>query len=221
MATTATLQQKLRLSEGITIVTVNAPTNYAKALGKLPKGLEIVDGMGKGKHAFVHLFVKNRADLDRHFHKCAAALVPDGLLWIAFPKGGSGIQTDLDRDKGWDSLKDVPMQWLSMISFDDTWTSFLIKNSPPKTQSKASTDYHTNSMEWVDAKAKTVRLPDDLQKAFKKNAKAKGLFEALSFTNRKEYVLWVVGAKREETRTERVRKTLEKLLAGSKNPSGR
>ncbi|MFZ1687440.1 MAG: YdeI/OmpD-associated family protein [Flavobacteriales bacterium] len=206
---------------GTTIVTVNAPTNYANVLGKLPKGVEIIDGLGRGRHAFIHLFVKNRADLDRHVHKCAAALLPDGLLWIGFPKGGSGIQTDLNRDKGWESLKEVQMQWLSMISFDDTWTSFLMRNSPPKAQSKASTDHHTNSKAWVDAKAKTVRVPDDLQAAFKKDAKAKGMFDALSFTNRKEYVLWVVCAKREETRTERVKRTVEKLLAGLKNPADR
>ncbi|MEO8069087.1 MAG: YdeI/OmpD-associated family protein [Flavobacteriales bacterium] len=217
----ASLAEKLRVTEGIVVVTVNAPTNYAEMLGKLPKGVWITDGLGRGKHAFIHLFVKNKSELERDFQRCAKALVPDGLLWIGFPKGGSGIQTDLTRDKGWEVLKDARMQWLSLISFDETWTAFLIKNSPPLHPRKVRTDHYVNAAEWVDAKAKTVRIPDDLQVAFTKRAKAKELFEALSFTNRKEYVLWVLSAKREETRADRVKKTVEKLLQGLKNPSGR
>jgi uncharacterized protein YdeI (YjbR/CyaY-like superfamily) len=44
-------------------------------------------------------------------------------------------------------------------------------------------------------------------------------FEELSFTNKKEYVLWINDAKKEETREKRLVETLEKLKAGKKNPS--
>lgn len=113
------------------------------------------------------------------------------------------------------------MRWLSLISFNEDWSAFLLMNAPLKAQSTASKDYHSNTAEWADPATKTVRVPDDLAAAFKKNGEARKLFEALTFTNRKEYVLWVVGAKREETRTARVKGTMEKLLAGLKNPAGR
>ncbi|MBV9987328.1 MAG: YdeI/OmpD-associated family protein, partial [Chitinophagaceae bacterium] len=35
----------------------------------------------------------------------------------------------------------------------------------------------------------------------------------------KEYVSWIEGAKKEETRQRRLETALEKLLAGKKNPS--
>ena len=111
------------------------------------------------------------------------------------------------------------MRWLSMISFDDTWTAFLMQNAPPKAQSTASKDYHANSSAWADPKTKTVKVPDDLAKKFKASAKARAAYEALNFTNRKEYVLWIVGAKREETRADRLAKTIAKLIAGKKNPA--
>jgi uncharacterized protein YdeI (YjbR/CyaY-like superfamily) len=52
-----------------------------------------------------------------------------------------------------------------------------------------------------------------------KNAKARATFDELSFTNRKEFVAWIVEAKKPETRAARVEKTIKKLSEGKKNPS--
>jgi len=52
----------------------------------------------------------------------------------------------------------------------------------------------------------------------KKNLDARLFFNELSFTNKKEYVEWIVSAKRQETRQERVKGTIERLLKGWKNP---
>ena len=210
-------QKKLRITAGTSIRTVHAPVHYAKTIGALPKGATITKGITRS-HGFIHLFVKNKAELEREIDKAAKALAPDALLWISYPKGG---KTDLTRDKGWECLEKLTMQWLALISFDADWSAFLMKNAPPKEDSKASKDYHAAQQEWADAKTKTVRIPDDLAAVFKKNGEARRFYEALAYTNRKEYVLWVVGAKREETRAARVKGTIEKLLAGMKNPSGR
>jgi uncharacterized protein YdeI (YjbR/CyaY-like superfamily) len=51
-----------------------------------------------------------------------------------------------------------------------------------------------------------------------RSKKAKEFYAGLSFTNRKECVEWVVTAKREETRMERVKGTAERLEKGWKNP---
>jgi uncharacterized protein YdeI (YjbR/CyaY-like superfamily) len=61
--------------------------------------------------------------------------------------------------------------------------------------------------------------PTELEKIFTRHKKAREFFQALSFTNQKEYVSWIEGAKRDETRTRRLEATVEKLLAGKKNPS--
>jgi hypothetical protein len=214
----STPAKKLRITEDTVIVALNAPRDYRTLLRGLPPSVVIKDAI-TGKHAFIHLFVKNKAELERELVRTARALEPDGLLWISYPKGRSGMQTDLTRDRGWDALQKVKMQWLSLISFSDDWSAFLLKNSPPKEQSKASRDYRKNSSAWVDPKKKIVRVPADVAAVLAKNKKARERFDALSFTNRKEYVLWVVGAKREETREDRVKKTIAKLVAGKKNPA--
>src|SRR5262245_47807279 len=69
-----------------------------------------------------------------------------------------------------------------------------------------------------DEEPREVEVPDDLARAFAKNAAAKKAFDGLSFTHRKEYAVWVAQAKRPETRQRRVEKTVEMLMAGVTHP---
>ena len=71
----------------------------------------------------------------------------------------------------------------------------------------------------LDTEERVVDVPDDLKKEFKKNPKAEAFYNTLSFTNRKEYAVWITSAKKEETRERRRGDTIKKLLAGKKNPS--
>ena len=70
-----------------------------------------------------------------------------------------------------------------------------------------------------DNEERTVSVPDDLQKAFSTNKKAKAFFDTLSYTNRKEYVVWITSAKKIETREKRLSEMIKKLAAGLKNPT--
>ena len=54
----------------------------------------------------------------------------------------------------------------------------------------------------------------DLAAALKKNKKAATTFAQFSPSHRREYVEWIVGAKREETRAKRLATTLEWLVDG-------
>ena len=70
-----------------------------------------------------------------------------------------------------------------------------------------------------DTEERVVDIPEDLLKAFKKSPKAEAFYNTLSFTNRKEYAVWISSAKKQETRDKRLAETIKKLLAGRKNPS--
>ena len=70
-----------------------------------------------------------------------------------------------------------------------------------------------------DEEERVLEIPEELQKVLNRNKKAKEFFEGLSFTNRKEYAVWISGAKREETKAERLKAVVDKLLKGKKNPS--
>ncbi|WP_407644681.1 YdeI/OmpD-associated family protein [Cohnella cholangitidis] len=62
-------------------------------------------------------------------------------------------------------------------------------------------------------------MPEDLRQALDANAQASAFFDKLAPSHKKEYMRWIVEAKREETRVSRVRKAIEKLGGGLKRPS--
>jgi hypothetical protein len=71
----------------------------------------------------------------------------------------------------------------------------------------------------LDEQPRTVDLPSDLAAALEADPEAQHIFEGLSFTNRKEYVAWVVGAKQPATRQRRVAEAPALLKNGQRNPN--
>ena len=68
----------------------------------------------------------------------------------------------------------------------------------------------------LDEEPLVIEVPDDLQKAFKVEKEAKAFFDQLSYTHRREYVMWINEAKREDTRQRRIVKAIEMLKKGQK-----
>ncbi len=51
-----------------------------------------------------------------------------------------------------------------------------------------------------DTVPRVITIPSDLLKLLDENPKEKAFFQLLSYTHQKEYVQWIEGAKKEETR---------------------
>jgi uncharacterized protein YdeI (YjbR/CyaY-like superfamily) len=68
-----------------------------------------------------------------------------------------------------------------------------------------------------DSEPRLVEVPADLLKELKKDKEAKTFFDKLSYTHQKEYVTWITEAKKEETRQNRIAKTIEMLKEGKKD----
>ncbi len=68
----------------------------------------------------------------------------------------------------------------------------------------------------IDTEPRVVAVPEDFQQALETNSKAKEAFEKLSYTHKKEYVDWIEGAKRQETRENRIKQAVERLAEGIK-----
>ncbi|MGZ9235736.1 MAG: YdeI/OmpD-associated family protein [Anaerolineales bacterium] len=67
-----------------------------------------------------------------------------------------------------------------------------------------------------DTEPRVIEVPAELKKAFETEKEAKDFFEKLSYTHQREYVMWINEAKREETRQNRIVKTIEMLKQGKK-----
>jgi hypothetical protein len=211
------IAQKLKIKEDYVLRTLHAPTDFKEKLHPLPEGVHIT--IRANRFDQLHWFVQNQAALEADLDTVLGLVEGNILCWIYYPKGSSKVQTDLTRDKGWEPLlAHKELQWISLISFDETWSAFGFRQQSEADKKKASNPQEREIFNWIDAANKTVRLPDDLADAFKKDKEATAIFEALSFTNKKEYLEWVVNAKREETRKQRVSETIERIHRGWKNP---
>jgi len=215
MATTTA--QKLRIKDGFSLLTVNAPGDFEASMGSQPKGVKI--SPSAKNYNQVHWFVNNKSQMEKGLDKVLKLVKGDVVCWIYYPKGSSGIQTDLTRDEGWDALlKHKELQWISLISFDETWSTFGFRMKTDADKKKEAAPKEREIFKWVNPQTKEVHLPGDLSASLKKNKKQLVFFDALSFTNKKEYIEWIVTAKREETRNERIKGTIERLGKGWKNP---
>ena len=213
---------KFRIRENDRILSLSAPPGYRKDLGALPAGVTIT---GEAKDfQQIHWFVRNRAQLEKELSAVLRKLKPGVVAWVFYPKGSSGLQTDLTRDKGWDCLlsEEGRLSWINLVSFNDTWSAFGFRARTEEDRKKALLSKKEREIfKWIDPVKKTVKIPPELAAAFRRAPREARYFDSLAFSHRREYVEWIVEAKREETRKKRVEGTIGKLSQGLKNPADR
>jgi len=213
------IADKLKIKANDCLLTLQAPANFVKELQKLPAGVTITTSAKNPDQ--IHWFVSSKKQVENEKAKIFKVLQPTTIVWVYFPKGSSGLQTDLSRDKGWDALeaeKDK-ITWINLISFNETWSVFGFRLSTANEKTKASTAPVREIFNWVNPTTKEVRLPDELKMAFKKNKKVADYFHSLAFSHKKEYIEWIVTAKKEETKLKRIEGTMERLENKWKNPT--
>ncbi|WP_454047948.1 DUF1905 domain-containing protein [Chryseobacterium sp. Marseille-Q8038] len=67
-----------------------------------------------------------------------------------------------------------------------------------------------------DKEERVVEIADDIASVFNENPDAKGLFDKMSYTHKKEYIRWIEEAKKPETRENRKIKMIQMILDGKK-----
>ena len=108
---------------------------------------------------------------------------------------------------------------------DNTWGSFgRIQTLSDLPAPKVFAGYIRKAMELNEQGVKTPRarktarrplpMPADLRAALVRHARARATFEGFRPSHRREYIEWIVAAKREETRTRRLATAIEWLTAG-------
>jgi hypothetical protein len=120
-----TLKDKFQFKNVTRLAVRNAPAGYVDKLAGSLEGIEIVAGPDAAADAML-LFVNNLAEAQTLAPGAVAAVAPtkpEGILWIAYPKGGSGIKTDVNRDKLWPVVQDAGWRPVRQIAIDDIWSA--------------------------------------------------------------------------------------------------
>ena len=115
------LVKKLGIGPDARIATYGIPDHYWALLGELPPGARPASARDADIE-FSHVFATRRDDLLEGLEAARRRMSQDGMIWLSWPKKGSGVETDLDgnvvRGIGLDSgLVDV-----KVCAVDDTWS---------------------------------------------------------------------------------------------------
>lgn len=214
------IAKKLRLGTAKHALILNAPEGYLDLLLPFPEGVHVTDQAdGSQPYDFVQVFMRNIAEVESWAPKAIQAVTEEGLLWLNYPKGTSNIKTDINRDAGWQSVTALGYEGVALVSINETWSAMRFRPiSQVKSPRSVRIAERREAVNSAPAGDKTVIVPDDLAEAFKASPAAATYYETLAYTHRKEYVRWITEAKREETRSARVAKTVDKLERGIKNP---
>ena len=129
------LIQKIGIKPGHRIVLRNHPASFVKDLGKLPEGAESSDRLS-GKANVVVYFTDRLAGLTKDFPRLSSALVPDGMVWIGWPKKASGRPTDVTEDLVRKAGLECGLVDVKVCAIDETWSGLKfvvrVKDRPAK-----------------------------------------------------------------------------------------
>lgn len=116
------LAKKLRLHDARRALIWNAPEDYRESLGDIPEGLDLREEPGDS-FDFAQLFATDRAELEVYVDRLLAVIEYDAILWVCYPKGSSGVETDLNRDRLWAVMLDRGVRAVTQVSIDDVWSA--------------------------------------------------------------------------------------------------
>ena len=115
------LIQKIGIKPGHRIILRNHPASFIKNLGRLPEGTQTAERVSGNANVVVY-FTERLAELEKDFSRLAATLVPDGMLWISWPKKASRRATDLTEDV----IRRVGLERglvdVKVCAIDETWS---------------------------------------------------------------------------------------------------
>ena len=86
------LTKKLGLDKARRISVLNAPPDYVRSLGVLAS-----EQLEQGSD-LIQFFAESRAVVQRMMPQLRQSIVPNGAIWISWPKKASKLQTDVDEN---------------------------------------------------------------------------------------------------------------------------
>ena len=120
------IPEKLQIKPGRIVLFVNKPSGYDKLLGPLPKGVGVTDESGRFIDV-IQVFVESASQLAKELPRLKSMLSAKGMIWVTYPKGSSGMQTDINRDSIAAYASTIGLEGVAIVSIDDVWSALRLK----------------------------------------------------------------------------------------------
>lgn len=116
------LIKKLGIKNGQKVTFFNPPDSFLNEIEvDLPEDIIFAQSLDE-KLDYIHIFTGKRSELDDNFKLLVDALSPNGSLWISWPKGSSGVATDLNENV----IREIGLAHglvdVKVVAIDEIWS---------------------------------------------------------------------------------------------------
>jgi hypothetical protein len=113
--------QKLGIKPGFRIFAAGLSVAYRDVVGDLPDDVTLARA-AKAPLDMVHLFATEAKGLAAKLQSYRAAIEPDGMIWVSWPKKASGVATDLSDVVVRDTALPLGLVDIKVCAVDETWS---------------------------------------------------------------------------------------------------
>jgi hypothetical protein len=110
------LLKKIGIKEAHRVLISNPPRSLPEELR------DFAETQPKNKIDVILLFVTSQAEYRTEFPKAARKIVPDGMIWIAWPKKASKVPTDLTEDVIRNFALKTSFVDVKVCAIDEVWS---------------------------------------------------------------------------------------------------
>ena len=209
MSISQNILEKLQLKDEKNLLIQGLPSSVEKQFAKLNYCKNLTPLLKSRKIDFALIFAINQLQLNNILKEVFSALTHESKLWIAYPKTSSKIVSDLNRDASWEILSKNDYEAVRQVTLDHVWTAMRFKKLDQiPNRNRTFVEFKSANIKVDDFEKRLIALPIELDKLFGAHEEAREFFVSLSILNQKEYLSWIQGAKKEETKQKRLESTL-------------
>jgi hypothetical protein len=131
------LWKKLGYKTGMSAYVDGGPRNYRSWLA-LPADVHVKWlTPPKSRIEFVHLFAISASKLKARLKSYRTKIVPNGVIWVSWPKKSSGVKTDITEDTIRDVALPMGLVDIKVCAVDEVWSGLKLVIRKEKRTAKA------------------------------------------------------------------------------------
>lgn len=198
--------KKLRFKDGKAYI-----LNMPETCQSLFEGADVSQKLPSGSIDQILLFAIDKKSLSKGVTKILPKLEDEALFWVAYPKKSGSVVSDITRDSGWDVLSEAGYDPVTQIAIDTDWSALRFRKSEAIGEKLRDIPMKDRKVEGIDFVNRVVTLPEDVKESIAPYPELLSYFNELSFSHQKEYIQYIVEAKKAETRARRISKMVDML----------
>ena len=103
---------------------LNGPENLAADFEKIGCNYSMTPGV---KCSNLLVFIRDKSAFEGFLNTDLAKVEYDTVLWFAYPKGTSGVKTDVNRDILWAIARQNNLDAVGAVAIDNVWSAIRLR----------------------------------------------------------------------------------------------